>query len=111
MGGRIFSGKGLRSELSRRRPEDSAQLTHRLIHRCLRLRLALPRLNALLLHRERPRDAVQLVVESAGIAHGLALAVAAPQSCRRRVTIVTAQSAPSVARRLKSVAQSKDREE
>lgn len=65
------------------------ELTHRL-DGSLSLRLALPRLNSFLLHRQRPRDIVKLVVESTCIAHGLALTVTAPQRCRRRVTIVTA---------------------
>ena len=43
------------------------------------LRLPLPGLNPILLHGQRSVDAVQLVVESTGVAHGLPLVTAAPQ--------------------------------
>lgn len=78
-------------------------LTHRL-HRRLSLWLSLSRLNSLLLHRQRAVDVVELVVEPAGIAHGLALTVPAPQSCRRRVTVITAQPASPVAGSLEAIA-------
>lgn len=42
------------------------------------LGLALARLNAVLAHRQRPVDAVQLEVEAASVAHGLAVVVPAP---------------------------------
>lgn len=64
--------------------------------------LTFPRLNSFLLHGQWPRDVVKLVIKSARITHWLSLTISAPQSCRRRVTIVTTKSTSSVARRLKS---------
>lgn len=90
-----------------RRKSQVCKYTHRLDWR-LCLRLSLPRLNALFLHCQRSRYIVELIVEPTGIAHRLALAVAAPQCCRRCITIVTAQAASPVARCLKITAQRRD---
>lgn len=51
------------------------------------LRLPFALLDALLLHRQRSVHVVQLVVQSAGIAHRIALVVATPQGRRVGLTV------------------------
>ena len=58
------------------------------------LRLAFPRLNAVLAHRERSVDAVQLEVEAASVAHRLALVVAPPEGGGAGSAIRAAQAQP-----------------
>ena len=60
-----------------------------------RLGLAFARLDAVLAHGQRSVDAVQLVVQSARVAHGFALGVATPQRRRRRAAVGAAQAQPS----------------
>lgn len=57
-------------------------------------RLAFPRLNAVLAHRQRSVDAVQLEVEAAGVAHRLALVVAPPEGGGAGSAIRAAQAQP-----------------
>lgn len=68
--------------------------------RRLLLRFPLPRLDAVFSHRQRSVDAVQFVVQAAGVAHGLALVVPAPQSGHPG-TAVRARQAETPVRRLK----------
>ena len=56
------------------------------------LGLALARLYALFLHRQRAVDAVQLEVETARVTHRLAFVVATPQCRRRRVAVGALQA-------------------
>lgn len=56
------------------------------------LRLPLPRLNAVLPHRQRPVHPVQLEVKSASVADGLSLVISAPQGGRPRPAVGAAQS-------------------
>ena len=72
------------------------RLSRRRHGRCSRgvLGLALPGLDAVLPHGERAVDAVQLVVEAAGVADGLAVVVAPPQRRRRRPAVGAAQPDP-----------------
>lgn len=49
-------------------------------------------LDRVLLHRQRPADAVQLIVQAARVAHRLALVGAAPQRRLRRVAIGAGES-------------------
>ena len=52
-------------------------------------------LDAVLAHGQRPIDAVQFVVEAAGVAHGFAFGVAPPQRRRRRAAVGAAQAQAS----------------
>lgn len=47
-----------------------------------------------LLHGDRPRDVVQLVVEAARVADGLAVRVAAPQRRGRRLAVGARHAGP-----------------
>lgn len=64
------------------------------------LGLALPGLDAVLAHGKGPVDAVQLEVETARVADGLSLVVAAPQGGGARAAVGAAQ-AQAPGRRLK----------
>ena len=52
-----------------------------------RFRFSLPRLDSVLAHAHRPRNAVQLEVEAARVAHRLALVVASPEGGGGRVAV------------------------
>lgn len=58
------------------------------------LGLALPRLDAVLAHGLRPVDAVQFVVEAAGVAHRLPFRIPPPQRRRRRPAVGAAEAQP-----------------
>ena len=60
---------------------------------CVRIfRLPLPGLNPVFPHGEGSVDAVQLVVEAARVAHGLAVVVSPPQGGRGRAAVGAAQA-------------------
>lgn len=61
---------------------SEAQATTGLLLFALGRKLPVPRLNSLLLHRQRPVHVVELVVESAGIAYWFSSLVPSPK-CRR----------------------------
>lgn len=63
------------------------------------LRLSLPRLYSLLLHAKRPVYAVQFKVESAGVAHWLAVVVPPPEGRVARLAIGALNPGPSYTRR------------
>jgi len=58
--------------------------------------LPLALLDALLLHRQWAVHVVQLVVQTAGVAHGISLVVAPPQGCRVCLAIGTGDSIPPI---------------
>lgn len=58
------------------------------------LRLPLPGLNAILAHGQRPIDAVQFVIKTASVAHGLAVVVASPEGGVPSATVAAAEAEP-----------------